>query len=163
VTASPDIVLHHRVSQFLFEEAALLDAGRFEAWLALFTPDGTYFVPSLDDPSLSPEESLYMVVDDPIRLRSRVKQFLGNTNWSELPLSRTRRSISNVRILSSSETELVVAANFIVHRFRHREAQSFVGHYRHCLEVAGDAFRIKERRASLDQETLWQGRVTIIL
>ena len=32
---------------FVVEEAALLDAGRFDEWLALFEPDGRYWVPLL--------------------------------------------------------------------------------------------------------------------
>ena len=32
---------------FVAEEAALLDAGRFDDWLSLFAPDGHYWVPLL--------------------------------------------------------------------------------------------------------------------
>jgi 3-phenylpropionate/cinnamic acid dioxygenase small subunit len=32
--------------QFLLHEARLLDEGRFDEWLALFTPDASYWVPS---------------------------------------------------------------------------------------------------------------------
>ena len=36
----------HRCEQFLINEARLLDEGKFDDWLALFTPDAWYWVPS---------------------------------------------------------------------------------------------------------------------
>src|SRR5262249_52324659 len=39
------MVRQHEVEQFLYDEAALLDAHRYEDWLALFAEDATYFVP----------------------------------------------------------------------------------------------------------------------
>ena len=36
----------HRCEQFLIHEARLLDEGKFDDWLALFTPDAWYWVPS---------------------------------------------------------------------------------------------------------------------
>src|SRR5437773_668151 len=36
----------HRCEQFLLHEARLLDEGKFDDWLALFTADGWYWVPS---------------------------------------------------------------------------------------------------------------------
>ena len=34
------------IELFLLREAKLLDTGEFEAWLALYAPDGIYWMPS---------------------------------------------------------------------------------------------------------------------
>ncbi len=39
----------HRCERFLQHEARLLDEGKFDEWLALFTADGSYWVPSEPD------------------------------------------------------------------------------------------------------------------
>jgi p-cumate 2,3-dioxygenase beta subunit len=46
--------LRERVEDFLYEEAALLDAWRWDEWLALFTADGRYVVPTTDLPDGEP-------------------------------------------------------------------------------------------------------------
>jgi hypothetical protein len=38
-----------RCERFLLHEARLLDEARFDDWLALFTPDAWYWVPSAPD------------------------------------------------------------------------------------------------------------------
>ena len=49
VPASPEnLMLRLAVEHFLFEEAALLDNWRLEEWLALFTEDCLYVVPTTD-------------------------------------------------------------------------------------------------------------------
>jgi 3-phenylpropionate/cinnamic acid dioxygenase small subunit len=36
----------HEIELFLLREAKLLDTGEFEAWLALYAPQGIYWMPS---------------------------------------------------------------------------------------------------------------------
>ncbi len=43
-----------QIEDFLFEEAALLDAWRLDEWLELLTEDATYRVPSNDRPQSDP-------------------------------------------------------------------------------------------------------------
>ena len=47
------------VEDFLYAEAALLDEWRLDEWLALFTEDGTYHVPSTDEPDGDPGSTLF--------------------------------------------------------------------------------------------------------
>ena len=44
------LLLRLEAEDFLVEEAALLDDWRLDDWLALFTPDARYVVPSTDRP-----------------------------------------------------------------------------------------------------------------
>ena len=149
--------------EFLYEEAALLDDWRLDDWLALFTPDARYEVPSTDHPGGGPADALMLVSDTAAMLAARVKRLNSRKAHREFPWSRTRRIIGNVRILSQDGDELEVAANFAVYRSR-REVNVYMGQYRHRLVRHGDSFKIRFRRAELDVETLDpHGTLSIIL
>src|ERR1700740_3674623 len=60
----------HRCEQFLAHEARLLDEGKFDDWLALFTPDAWYWVPSEPDQP-DPHETVSLIYDDPRLLETR--------------------------------------------------------------------------------------------
>ena len=83
---------------FLFKEAALLDAWRLEEWANLFTEDGEYLIPATDAPDGAPGTSLYLVYDDRHRLGERAKRLLKKTAHAEQPRSRTRHMSSNVMV-----------------------------------------------------------------
>src|SRR5712664_3464419 len=104
------------VEDFLYHEAALLDAWRLDEWLALLTDDATYRVPSNDQPQSDPKSALFTIADDIHRIRARVARLKDPHSHAEFPRSRIRRLISNVRILERSP--LVVEANFVVYRYR---------------------------------------------
>jgi p-cumate 2,3-dioxygenase subunit beta len=157
--------LRARVEGFLYAEAALLDAWRLDEWLALLTEDARYQVPSNDQPDANPAETLFMIADDIHRLRARVARLQDRSAHAEFPHSRTRRMISNVRIIAEAEAELDVEANFLVCHFR-REARmrDYVGRYRYRLRRQGDSFLIARREAVLDAWELGQlGSVSFIL
>lgn len=152
------------VEDFLFEEAALLDAWRLSEWYALFTEDATYAVPPTDAPGADPHDTLFLISDDADRLRSRVEQLEGKSTWSESPRSRTRRMISNVRILRTEGDRSWVTCNFVVYRFRNDDTSTYVGHCEYQLVREEKGLRIQDRRAILDLESLRDvGKVSFIL
>jgi p-cumate 2,3-dioxygenase beta subunit len=137
------------IEDFLYHEAALLDAWRLDEWLALLTEDATYRVPSNDAPQADPASALFTIADDMHRLRGRVTRLKDPHAHAEFPPSRTRRMISNVRVLERQP--LVVEANFIVHRFRANESvRQYVGRYRYELQLKEGKIRIRSREAVLD-------------
>jgi len=152
------------IEDFLYEEAALLDEWRLDAWLDLLTEDATYEVPATDTPDGDPKTTLSLIADDITRIRSRVHQLLGKSAWAETPHSRTRRLVSNVRIREVTEENIYVTANFVVYRMRFEQIDTYVGRYEYTLVQRGGALKIRERKAVLDLEALRpQGKVSIIL
>jgi p-cumate 2,3-dioxygenase subunit beta len=153
-----------QIEDFLYEEAALLDAWRLQEWLALLTEDATYEVPSTDTPDGDARTTLFIIADNIERIRSRVHQLLGKSAWAENPPSRTRRLISNVRILEVAEDSLRVTANFVVYRMRSGLVDTYVGRYEYTLVCRDGVLKIRHRRAILDLEALRpHGKVSIIL
>ena len=151
------------VEAFLYHEAALLDSWKLDEWLALLTEDATYRVPSNDRPESDPRTALFMIADDIRRIRARVTRLKDPHAHAEYPRSRTRRFISNVRIVE--QNPLRVEANFIVYRFRgNDDKREYVGHYRYTLVPEKGSFRIKSREAILDaMELASLGTVSFIL
>ena len=154
-----------QVEDFLFEEAALLDAWRLDDWLLLLTDDATYRVPSNDAPDSQPADALFMVADDIRRIRERVLRLQDRNAHAEFPHSRTRRMVSNVRITERSADELGIEANFLVYRHRRNgDVRAFVGQYRHRLRATTEGLRIAQRKAVLDAHELGEmGLVSFIL
>jgi p-cumate 2,3-dioxygenase subunit beta len=174
------------VEEFLYHEAALLDGWKLDEWLELLTEDARYLVPSNDAPDGDPSATLYTIADDIQRIRGRVTRLKDPRAHAEFPHSRTRRMISNVRIVGPSprpspkgegalspsplgegrgEGEFEVEANFTVHRFRRNEQVSqFVGRYRYRLRQVDGKLRIARREAILDAQELGSlGAVSFIL
>jgi p-cumate 2,3-dioxygenase subunit beta len=155
------------VEDLFYHEADLLDSWKLDEWLQLLTDDATYYVPPNDKPNADARYTLFTIADDVVRLRERVIRLKDPNCHAEFPLSRTRRMIGNVRITGTEgEGDVIsVAANFIIHRYRHNDLQRvFVGHYCNKLKRLGGRLKIAERRAILDAEELGLlGSVSFIL
>jgi p-cumate 2,3-dioxygenase beta subunit len=144
-------VTRQQVEDFLYAEAALLDAWKLDEWLMLLTDDAVYRVPSNDRPECDPKNTLFTIADDINRIRARVKRLKSTSAHAEFPRSRTRRLITNVRIVEQNGQTVKVEANFIVYRFRRNEAvYQFVGQYRYALCIDGASFKIASRMAVID-------------
>ena len=152
------------VEDLLYQEAALLDDWRLEEWLELLTDDAVYEIPPTDVPEGDARNTLFIIADDVVRIRSRVKQLLGKSAWAESPHSRTRRIISNVRVLGADGDRILATANFAVHRIRYESVDTYIGRYDYKLVRVGNELKIKERRAVLDNEALRpHGKISFIL
>ena len=157
------------VEDFLYYEAALLDAWKLDEWLALLTDDARYRVPSNDAPDGDPTSTLFLIADDIDRIRGRVARLKDPQAHAEFPHSRTRRMITNVFVFPAKagiqSSEINVHANFTVHRFRRGEQVSqFVGQYRYTLRIVDGKMKIALREAILDSQELGSlGAVSFIL
>ena len=153
------------VEDLLYREAALLDEWRLEEWLGLLTDDACYYVPPNDHPEGDPKTTLFILADDIVRIRERVKRLMSPECHAEYPHSRTRRLISNVRIVGQAGDLVTAEANFICYRYRRYERiREYVGAYRYVLQQSSAGLRIKERRVIIDAHELGSlGSVSFIL
>jgi p-cumate 2,3-dioxygenase beta subunit len=153
------------VEDFLYMEADLLDTWKLQEWLALFTDDAGYYVPSTDLPrDASADDCLFYIADDAVRLRERVTRLMKKTAHSEYPRSRTRHLVSNVRILDDTPERLIVAAAFATWRMKNGATDIYVGSSHYQLKRTQDGLQIAEKRVFLDLEALRpHGRVSILL
>lgn len=160
-----NLLLRLAVEHFLYEEAAHLDNWRLDEWLALFTEDAHYVIPTTDLPNGDPKRDMMLIDDDYVRLQGRVNRLKSRHAHREYPHSRTRRLITNVRLTRITTDEVDAEASFVVYRLRAELIASYIGLYRYILVRRNNGeFKIRHRRVELDLERLSEhGAVSIIL
>jgi p-cumate 2,3-dioxygenase beta subunit len=160
-----NLMLRLAVEHFLWEEAALLDNWQLDEWLKLFAEDGKYVVPTTDHPNGDPRHDLVFIDDNMVRLQGRINRLKSRYAHREYPASRTRRIVSNIRLVRKEGNELDVEASFAVYRARSEAIAPYVGLYRYTLVRQDEGgFLIRHRRAELTLERLSDhGAVSIIL
>jgi 3-phenylpropionate/cinnamic acid dioxygenase small subunit len=168
-----DSDLRHEVEDFLYMEAELLDERRLREWLELFTDDLRYWMPVRHNPLERPErlsEELsrpgdsYYFNDSKETLRLRVEKLYSKTAWAEMPPSRTRHLISNIRVKRNDGDEMEVDSNFIVYRTRMEKDQDiFVGTRKDILRRINGQIKIARRTIILDQAVLDAKNISVFL
>jgi 3-phenylpropionate/cinnamic acid dioxygenase small subunit len=135
---------------FLVHEARLLDDGRFEEWLALFTPDAWYWVPS-QPRQASPRDTVSLIYDDRRLLETRVRRLASPRIYSQEPRSRTSRIIANVAIDESSADgrACIVRSKFQLLEYRLDAQTAFGGTLFHRLIATDASIRIAWKRVDL--------------
>ena len=135
--------------QFLLHEARLLDEGKFDEWLALFTPDASYWVPSEPDQK-SPLDTVSLIYDDRRLLETRVRRLASPRIYSQEPRSRTSRVVTNVTIEDATDPAgTLVRAKFVLIEFRRNEQRLFGGTNFHRLIVIDGDIKIASKRVDL--------------
>jgi biphenyl 2,3-dioxygenase beta subunit len=155
-------VRQYEVERFYYDEAALLDAHRYQEWLALFTDDARYFMPirrtrmqrERDKEFTRPGEMAFFD-DDKMLLATRIAKLETGRSWAEDPPSRTRHLITNVRVVSDDGHQLEVESNFHVYRTRlNSEESSWIGSRQDVLRPVDGSFQIADRKILLEQTVL---------
>ena len=133
------------VEEFLFHEARLLDTGRLEEWLDLFTDDATYWLP-LERDQKDPLETSSLVYDDKTLLGLRVKQARHPRAHARLPLARTVHQIGNILVGSDA---LTVHSNLTLVEYRNEKQRVWGALVEHRLRKQNGSFRIAHKRVDL--------------
>ena len=143
--------MYFSLSQFLYREAALLDARDWDGWGRLFTPDGMYWVPaargqvdSLDHVSLVNDNALLRE----IRLRR-----LKNGDAASLQASpASSHLVSNIVVTAADEQlgRYTLHSRFVVAQYTNWGTSTFHGSYTHELVQGEDGeLRIALKRVDL--------------
>jgi 3-phenylpropionate/cinnamic acid dioxygenase small subunit len=165
--------LRQQIEDFLYLEAELLDDRKLREWLELLTDDVRYWMPirqntydrpgEVTDELSKPGEAFYFD-DDKQSLRIRVERAYAKNAWAEMPASRTRHMISNIRIKKDNGSEIAVHSNFLCYRTRMETDQDmFVGERQDMLRRIGNSFKIARRTIILDQAVLAAKNISVFL
>lgn len=169
--------LQHEVEQFLFKEARLIDNRELDDWLDLWTLDCRYYVPVRHNGSapvgegllavnqeLGAEHETAWIDDDKMLLFARVMRLRTGKAWSENPLARTRRVISNIEVqMTDVEGHFRVFSNSAQYRSRRQTEENWFVCQRQDLLVRSEAgLQIKERKITLDSAVLTSSYLTLI-
>ena len=138
------------ISQFLYREAALLDARDWAGWGRLFTAEGRYWIPAArDQPDWVSHVSL--VNDNALLREIRLNRLEGGDAASLHGSPNSSHLVSNIVIADADEARAryVAHSRFVVAQYAGSGRQTFHGSYLHELVREGDSLRICLKRVDL--------------
>jgi benzoate/toluate 1,2-dioxygenase beta subunit len=146
------------LEQFLYREAMLLDEKRWPEWLALYTEDCFYWVPSVVGQK-DPVNTVSLYAEDRMRLEMRVIRITHPRAFSQDFPTRMSHVVGNVLLDPEGgkgadgglnpKADAVVRSSLHILEYRKEEQRLFGGTVRHWLRRAGDDFRIAMKRIDL--------------
>ena len=148
MSAATDVELRGEIEEFLYREAWLLDHGRLDEWLALFTEDATYWIP-LEAGQADPVTTSSIVYDDRRLLEVRVRQFQHPRAHARVPAPRTVHQIGNVRVLEAAAHEARVSSSLVLVEYRRERQRVWGALVEHRLRRTSDGLRIAAKRVDL--------------
>ncbi|VWX55890.1 Aromatic-ring-hydroxylating dioxygenase subunit beta [Burkholderiales bacterium 8X] len=146
---------------FIAHEAALLDAGRFDDWLALFSEDAHYWIPLLGAAQADPYSHNSIAYEDRLLLQLRVDRLKNPRAHSQQPGSHCQHVLQRSTLESGygdgdgdrashpTDGELVLRTPFIYVEARGESQVLLAGSCRHRLLRTGSGFAIREKRIDL--------------
>jgi len=139
----------HAVEQFLYRQAALLDAKQWQDYIDLFAEDGVYWMPP--DPSQKTWDGTPAIfAEDKNLMNVRMGRVLHPDAWSQRPHWGTNHVVGNVMIEKESASgDVVVRSRFHMMELRRDDVRHFAGSYTHHLKKARDGYRIKLQRVDM--------------
>lgn len=159
-----------QVTDWLYGEAELLDAGRYREWLDLLTEDLRYVVPVRVTREREAATDIVAgcahMDDDYDSMEMRVLRLETEYAWAEDPPSRCRHYITNIRVTQGdSEDELVVKTNMLLYRTR-GDAPIYdllSGERSDVLRRSEAGFQLARRTVLLDQTTVMTHNLALIM
>ena len=133
---------------FIYDEARMLDEGRFDEWLALWLEDGHYWMP-LDYKQTDPHLVTSLLYEDMFMLRLRVERLNGARTFSQKPKSRCHHVIQRPFVDEMEGDRFVT--NTAMHYVETRLDEQFLLACTavHELRLVDGALRIANKRVDL--------------
>ncbi|OMC41132.1 3-phenylpropionate/cinnamic acid dioxygenase subunit beta [Mycobacterium sp. IS-1264] len=167
-------IRHLQAHQFLVDEAYLLDAQDYDAWLDTLTDDVRYVMPvrvttargAGFDTFSFPKPGMAHFDEDKYSLRQRVARFATEHAWTEDPPSRLRHFVTNVRTFDGDdEADLVVESAELLFRSRGDVNESaLVSCGREdVLRRCGDSWKLARRKIFVDESVLRMQNLAVFL
>jgi len=146
-----DAALERELADFIAMEAALLDAGRHDEWLALFIDEGRYWVPLKGAEQSDPDSHNSLAYEDRLLLALRIERLKSPRAHSQQPRSACQHVLQASRIEAggSDDGEFRMRTPFLYLEVRGDEQILLAGAYRHRLVRVDGAWKIREKRVDL--------------
>ena len=137
-----------QVEQFLYYEADLMDEHRYDEWLALWTDDALYWVPTGRD-EIDPKREISLIYDDRTRLQVRIARLKSGFAHAQEPKSRMRRVVSNIVSTETENGEILTQSNFLLAELRRGKQDMFAGRTIHRLRPYQGSFKLVFKKVLL--------------
>jgi benzoate/toluate 1,2-dioxygenase beta subunit len=133
----------------LEREARLLDQLKWDEWIGLFARECAYWVPTSVQRG-DPRREVAITFDDRRRLEDRIYRLRTGYAWSQAPMSRTVRMVSNVEVFATGEQTIrMVRSNFLISEFWGDETRILTGWCGHRVVRNGNRWEILIKQVNL--------------
>lgn len=141
-------VSRDQLIDFIYDEARMLDEGRFDEWLALWLDDGHYWMP-LDYKQTDPHLVTSLLYEDMFMLRLRVERLNGARTFSQKPKSRCHHVIQRpfVDIIDGDRFVTNTSMHYVETRLDEQFLLALTAI--HELRLVDGALRIASKRVDL--------------
>ena len=163
--------LHYRISQFLYEEARLLDDWQFRDWLTQlddeirYTMRTTVNAQTRDRRKGVQPPTTWIFNDNKDQLERRIARLETGMAWAEEPPSRTRHLINNLQISETGQPDrFAVRLNYLLYRAqKERDETCYVGTRRDTVRrLPGGEWRLTAREIVLDQAVIASHNLSVL-
>ena len=161
---------HLAAHHFLVEEAAILDAADWAAWLDLLADDIRYVMPvrvtTVRDTGYDERADMAHFDEDRYALEKRVQRLLTDHAWTEDPPSRTRHLVTNVRTFAGDAPDTIrVESSLLLFRSRgdDREAEYVCALRRDVLRDVGGRLLLARRDITVEESVLRTQNLAVFL
>lgn len=143
--------LEQSLQNFVWQENALLDEGRFDEWYELFAQDGLYWIPG-ESGQESPEGRMCIALENRMLLRLRIDRLSHHRAFSLQPGVRGLRVIQTPRVQSEYPDEdgcYTVRTNLIYSEYQKQKTEVLPATASYRLRAVDQAWKIVEKRVDL--------------
>ena len=145
------------VQQFLYREARALDDRDWDAWLACYAPQTTFWMPAWDDNdelTEDPQREISLIYygskqgleDRVFRIRTE------RSSATSLPEPRTSHNISNVEIVEQAGGAVKIRFNWSNPSYRYRTTDTYFGTSHYTIDTTGPKLLITSKKIVLKND-----------
>jgi 3-phenylpropionate/cinnamic acid dioxygenase small subunit len=161
--------LYNEVLEFIYDEAALLDAQNYDDWGKLLAEDLSYTAP-LRITRQGPDRLNTIVRttlhfdDDYSSIMGRLLRLATKSAWAEDPPSRTRHMIGNLEAELAENGEVGARTAFLVYRSHLETDHQLLSGYREdVLRKVDGGWKVAKRTIVLDANVLLDKNLSVFL
>jgi len=143
--------LKQSLQDFVWQENALLDEGRFDEWYELFAQDGLYWIPG-ESGQENPEGRMCIALENRMLMRLRIDRLSHHRAFSLQPGVRGLRVIQHPRVQSEHPDEdgcYTVRTNLIYSEYQKQKTEVLPATASYRLRAVDQAWEIVEKRVDL--------------
>lgn len=162
VGSPPSDPIKAACEQLLLREARLIDEGKFEEWLALFTQECLYWIPATPGGG-DPRREVSLEFHDRRRLEDRIVRLRTGYAYSQIPPTRTCHLLTNIEIWTVGPHDIRARANFVIYTYRpgvHRAVPGWCGY---VLRQESGSWKIALKQINLIDSDQGQENNTFVL
>jgi benzoate/toluate 1,2-dioxygenase subunit beta len=145
------------IRQFLYREVRYLDDRQWDDWLALYSPDVEFWMPSWDDDDRlteDPQKEISLIwyghkgglEDRVFRIRTE------RSSATSLPEPRTSHNIANVEILCQDSGQCRLRFNWVTFSYRYKTVDTYFGTSFYTLDTSGPEPLILQKKVILKND-----------